>query len=147
MKHIKTYKIFEDKQEFENLVHECFIPVEDLTTVRYKYYENRIYKSPVYHTVKLTFYFINSEILIEIANALSHCVGMGLTFQGGSAHTKETKKPDNFKYHINMANGFCHFSKGDIDKFYNFAESFNDIMSLEIAFTDTDDVIVNPLHL
>lgn len=72
---------------------------------------------------------------------------MGLTFQGGSAHTKETKKPDNFKYHINMANGFCHFSKGDIDKFYNFAESFNDIMSLEIAFTDTDDVIVDPLHL
>jgi hypothetical protein len=146
MKYLKRYKIFEDKQDFENLVQECFIPVEDLTNVRYKYGEHRIYQCPVYHSVLLTFYFINSDALIEIADALSHCVGMGLTFQGGSAYTDEPK-PDNFKYNMNTHNGFCHFSKDDIDKFYNFAESFNKVHSLGIAFTDTNDIIIDPSFL
>lgn len=57
MKYIKEYKIFKGKQDFENIVHECFIPVEDLIKVSYKYAENRIYKSPPYHSVKLEFFY------------------------------------------------------------------------------------------
>lgn len=67
---------------------------------------------------------------------------MGLTFQGGSAHVCDVEST-NFKYNINKSNVFCHFSKDDIDKFYNFAESFNDVRILEIAFTDSNDVIVD----
>lgn len=118
MKHIKTYKIFESNNEnIKDIIHECFIPVEDLTNVYVL-----THKTMVHDITIIEIYDLNSEICEEVANAVSHCIGMGLYFIGAIV------------YYHNRINRVKSFTSNDIEEFYNFMTARNLKYQLKIEF-------------
>lgn len=122
MIHIKEYKIFENDNNIRDIIHECFLPVEDLTHV-FTYFSNPL-RSVVYDSVVIQIYNLNNEICEEVANAVSHCIGMGLYYCG------------TFLYYKNELNNGplsdrC-FTSSDIEEFYNFITSQKEISKIKI---------------
>jgi hypothetical protein len=109
MKHIKEYKIFESNENIRDIIHECFIPVEDLTTV----FVN-INRAILYDIATVKIQNLNSEICEEVANAVSHCIGMGLYYYGATIY---------YNQGLDRIFATKSFTSLDIEEFYNFITS------------------------
>lgn len=132
MKHIKEYKIFENDNNIRDIIHECFIPVEDLTNVTVE-----INKSTTYDHVIIKIYDLNEEICEEIANTVSHCIGMDLYFYG-AVMTYNKNKRDRIS--------FKSFTSLDIEEFYNFItlnDAENKLRGMKIEFKKLHEKIIN----
>ncbi len=101
MRYIKQYKIFESGENMRDIIHECFIPVEDLTTVHVE-----THLSAAYDHVIIKMLNLNEEVCEEIANAVSHCIGMGLYYYGASVFRKN---------HLSKI-----FTSNQVEEFYDF---------------------------
>jgi len=116
MIHIKEYKIFESDENIRDIIHECFIPVEDLTNVTVE-----INKSTSFDHAIIKIFELNEDICEEITNAVSHCIGMGLYFIGSDVYYRK----EIYKEPIRMftTTELVYFNDKQVEEFYNFITS------------------------
>lgn len=99
MKRLKTYKIFESEKSIEDLkadIYECFIPVMDFVHVKISLRDPNTIEIGInldknvadIDTQKKSEYgypyraVINDDVIVEeIADAVSHCIGLGMSIE------------------------------------------------------------------
>lgn len=144
MKWLKTYKIFESEKSIEDLkadIYECFIPVMDFTHVKISLKDPNTIEIGInldknvadIDTQKKSEYgypyraVINGDVIVEeIADAVSHCAGMGMSIERLRVMYRNTgdmlKGYESLPFKANFGPGLITkaFYKHEIDTFFDF---------------------------